>query len=329
MTKLNDYALEYDALHERSKRLAERVEALHSLKPVEKSRIMTSLQKIWVGAEEQKMKEDDDCGRAMAKILEAGVKGAKLHQTAGRHALHVQPIIVSSAPLANRLREMIVMTFERNSTGLTFPVGANKKERTYNGLLALGEILRARSYAYATSRLWEVMPTMDALTIDDLRLRIDDALSAYSANDAVHELEEISKSDRSQADSSLAPRMVNAKRENHSVSIPEHFEKAIVKPGDGIAQTLARIIVDNPRMYGYHGVDDELSIDLFARRLAQEAVQNDGLLRLWFTDSAVGKLAVIPVRKSDGFHLLFLDAHTQEEISSKALKAYTKAKPRI
>jgi hypothetical protein len=336
MTKLNNHAIEYDALHERSKRMAERVEALRSLEPANRSRIMASLQKLWVEAEEQRVKADDDCGRAMAKILENAVKGgasnpafAKLRQTAGRHALHAQTVIVSSAVSPDRAREAVATAFAQRAGKLVFPVGANKKERAYNGLLALGEILRARAYAYATLALWDAMPTMDTLTITDLRLRIDDALSAFSADDAVHELKEISKSDRVQSDSSLARRMTNTETGDHSVLIPEHFEKAIVKPGDGITQTLARIIVDNPRLYGYHGVDDELSIDLFARRLAQEAVQNDGLLRLWFTEGAVGKLAVIPVRKSDGFHLLFLDAHTQEEISSKALKSYTKAKPRI
>jgi hypothetical protein len=73
---------------------------------------------------------------------------------------------------------------------------------------------------------------------------------------------------------------------------------------------------------------DQLAFDLNTRKLALTMVKNDGLLRTWLNDEAIGNLIVLPEMRADGWHVKFLDAKTHEEISGKALATFTKVQPR-
>jgi len=362
----------YDVLREKNKRMAERIEASRYLSPEDKKRLLGQVREIVGTQETRREKTETDFNVAIAKIVDQSVvervTGTQVIREATNTAMAVTGMHLLRAPAyagfalveryqkislesaddvtaSEKMRKLMVDGFTNFSKDLTFQTGKTKNERAYNGLMAIGKVVRAGAMAYASMNgLWETMPTMDTMTAGDLHERIDDALRVYTAHDDVHVMHELASHGaigdgvQTLGEQGMHETLEPALSEVH-VEIPmsevpmfeltsDDLAAGIIKSGDGITQALVRVIEYNPKQYGYDGSGDELSIDLFARTLSKTMAKNDGLLKTWLTDEAKGNLTIVPLQGADGWHVGFLDAKTHQEITDSALKAFTKAQPR-
>ncbi|MFA5946525.1 MAG: hypothetical protein WC813_00700 [Patescibacteria group bacterium] len=334
----------YDSYKEGVRRLAERVSASRYGTPKEKGKILGDIMRATITPQDDRTRAEREQLKVSAELLTKPREEMTSNTTLilGEHLLRApaydgEALIArfktvardgaTDATARERIRKFIADQFAE--TAKTWN-GGSTRQKAYAGLKTIGKALGAAGFAYATRELWEVMPTVDTLTQDELRVRIDDALEASEARDDVHVLQELSAHEALWSGAETLG-------EHGTVSVPlaeaeiseysaGQLAAGTVRKGDGITQALIRVIAENPKQFGY--VHDQLAFDLNARKLALTMVKNDGLLRTWLNDQAVGNLLVLPVMRSDGWHVEFLDAKTHEEISGKALKAFTKAQPR-
>ncbi len=364
----------YDALQEKSLRMAERIEASKYLSKEDKARVLGRIREVIATQEERREKTDADFNRAIARIVDEAVvnrvTGVQLTREmtnsalalTGGHLLRApayaglalveryQQITRESAVeagAAEKIRKLVIDGFTGLASDLTFNTGSSKRERAYNGLMAIGKVVRAGAMAYASSSgLWDRMPTIDTMTAQDLSDRIDDATKAYTGRDNAHVLGELSERAQVFSTVSVEPAQLATlgevselgdlppvevdvlTGEMQALELPVGFEAGLVRSGDGITQALTRVIEHNPKLYGYDGPDDELSIDLFARKLARTMAKEDGLLRTWLTEQSTDSVIVVPVAGADGWHVGFVDAKTHEQIPSEEIKSFTKPQPR-
>jgi hypothetical protein len=335
----------YASYREGVRRLAERVSASRYGTPKEKGKVLGNIMRATIAPQEGRAAAERDQIRVSAELLTQPRERPLSHteQALGEHLLRapsfeaqslavrykaLSPEATDSTAL-ERVRKFMTEQFSETAKMWN---GESTRQKAYAGLKTLGKALGAAGFAYATRELWEVMPTMDTLTQDELHMRIDDALKASEARDDAHVLQELSAREAVLGGEEMLGEIGTVSIPSAEVEIAQYSDAELalgtVKPGDGITQALVRVIEHDPKRFGYDGADDELSIDLFARTLSRSMAKHDGLLRTWLTDESMGNLIVLPEKHADGWHVGFLDAKTHEEVSGNALAAFTKAQPR-